>query len=157
MVKWVLLCKIKVKSIFFYILLANLGQWNTYAADIALHTHGRLQTENDFNVLWLSISASYMLCISATCMLSAIPGPAIFYYSKWEYYIKKVNIYPCPCILMYLLKLNVIDFTRSFVTRILIDLMFPSQQSKIFWPTNKWHESTMHWVASQNIKFVFMQ
>ena len=38
---------------------------------------------------------------------------------------------------MYLLKLNVIDFTLSFVTRILIDLMFPSQQSKIFWPTNK--------------------
>ena len=55
MVKWVLLGKIKVKSIFFYIsyciLLANLGQWNTSAADSALHTHRRLQTENNFNVL----------------------------------------------------------------------------------------------------------
>ena len=51
MVKWVLLGKIKVKSIFFYILLANLGQWNTSAADTALHTHGRLQTEINFNVL----------------------------------------------------------------------------------------------------------
>ena len=52
MVKWVLLGKIKVKSIFFYILLANLGQWNTSAADTA---HGRLQTENDFNVLCLRL------------------------------------------------------------------------------------------------------
>ena len=63
---------------------------------------------------------------------------ALLHVNPWYYYITiNNNIYPCPCIFMYLLKLNVIDFTLSFVTRILIDLMFPSQQSKIFWPTNK--------------------